>query len=154
MATMQIEQRLDIHAVDAAAYKPMLALEEYVHSGSLGEALVSLIKIRASQINGCAYCLAMHGAEARKAGVAQHRLDVLGAWHEAPGLYSTRECAALAFTEEVTKIGEGGVSDATWTRVSAAFSPQEIVQLLMAICAINAWNRMAISVHLRLPAAP
>jgi AhpD family alkylhydroperoxidase len=150
---MTIAQRLDIHKVDPEAYKPMIALEKYVHSGSLGEGLIGLMKYRASQINGCAYCLDMHGQEARAAGVDQRKLDVLSGWHEAPDLYSAREQAALAFTEEVTRIGEHGVSEATWQKVRAAFSEQETVQLLMGICAINAWNRMAITVHLELPSA-
>ncbi len=151
MATDTFQQRLDIHAVDSAAYAPMIALEKYVHAGTLGESLIDLVKLRASQINGCAFCLAMHHEEARKAGIAQRRIDVLAAWHEAPSLYSPREQAALAFTEEVTRIGEAGVSDATWARVKAGFNDQEIVQLLMAICAINTWNRMAIAVHMDLP---
>jgi AhpD family alkylhydroperoxidase len=150
---MTIAQRLDIRKVDPEAYKPMMALEKYVHSGSLGEALIGLMKFRASQINGCAYCLDMHGQEARAAGVDQRKLDVVSGWHEAPALYSAREQAALALTEEVTRIGEQGVTDATWQRVRSAFSEQETVQLLMGICAINAWNRLAITVHLELPAA-
>ncbi|HEU0276403.1 MAG TPA: carboxymuconolactone decarboxylase family protein [Rhodanobacteraceae bacterium] len=153
MAVESFKQRLDIHAVDAEAYPPMMALEKYVHAGTLGDALIDLVKLRASQINGCAFCLAMHNEEARKAGVAQRRIDVLSAWHEAPTLYSSREQAALVFTEEVTRIGEAGVTDATWARVKAEFNDQEIVHLLMAICAINTWNRMAISVHMDLPAA-
>ncbi|HEX7388254.1 MAG TPA: carboxymuconolactone decarboxylase family protein [Castellaniella sp.] len=150
---MSISQRLDIHAVDPEAYKPMMALEKYVHSGSLGEALIGLVKFRASQINGCAYCLDMHGDECRKAGVDQRKLDVLSGWHEAPALYSEREQAALALTEEVTRISEHGVSDATWLRAHKAFSEKELVQLLMGISAINVWNRLAITVHLDLPAA-
>lgn len=150
---MTIAQRLDIPKVDPEAYKPMMALEKYVHSGSLGEGLIGLMKFRASQINGCAYCLDMHGHEARTAGVDQRKLDVLSGWHEAPSLYSAREQAALALTEEVTRIGEHGVSEETWQKVRAAFSEQETVQLLMGICAINAWNRLAITVHLALPPA-
>ncbi len=151
MAVLSIKQRLDIHAVDAGAYAPMIALEKYVHAGSISDALIDLVKLRASQINGCAYCLAMHNEEARKDGVEQRRIDVLSAWREAAGIYSAREQAALAFTEEVTRIGESGVSDPTWDNVRAEFSDQEIVHLLMAVCAINVWNRMAISVHLDLP---
>jgi AhpD family alkylhydroperoxidase len=109
------------------------------------------VKIRASQINGCAYCLDMHGREARAAGVEQRRLDVLAGWEEAPELYSERERAAIALTEEVTLIGNGGVSDAVWARVTAAFEEKEVVQLLMAIAAINVWNRLAVSTHQSLP---
>ncbi|TAN10230.1 MAG: carboxymuconolactone decarboxylase family protein [Burkholderiaceae bacterium] len=140
-----------MHAVDAAAYAPMMALEKYVHGGTLGEALIGLVKMRVSQINGCAYCLQMHGEESRKAGVEQRRLDVLSAWREAPYLYSEREQAAIALAEEVTLIGEDGVSDATWAHVKAAFEDKEIVHLIMGICAINSWNRMAIATHMLLP---
>ncbi|HEU0197334.1 MAG TPA: carboxymuconolactone decarboxylase family protein [Nevskiaceae bacterium] len=148
-----VKQRLNIQKADPAAYGPMMALEKYVHAGTLGEELIGLVKMRASQINGCAFCLDMHGKEARKAGVAQRKLDVLTGWHEAPSLYSLREQAALALTEEVTLISHGGVSDATWSRVEAAFGAKEIAELMMAICAINAWNRLAITTHMDLPAA-
>lgn len=150
---MAFAPRLDVHRVDPKAYEPMLALEKYVHGGTLGEALISLVKLRASQINGCAYCLDMHSTEARKAGVDERRIAVLSAWAEAPYLYSEREKAAFAFTEEVTRIAEGGVSDATWQRVRAAFDEKESVALLMAIGAINVWNRMAIATHLKIAAA-
>jgi AhpD family alkylhydroperoxidase len=146
-----VEQRISVHDIDPEAYKPMFAMEKYIHAGSLGEALLALVKIRASQINGCAYCLDMHGREARAAGVAQRRLDVLAGWEEAPELYSERERAAIALTEEVTLIGNGGVSDAVWARVTAAFEEKEVVQLLMAIAAINVWNRLAVSTHQSLP---
>jgi AhpD family alkylhydroperoxidase len=146
-----VEQRISVHDIDPEAYKPMFAMEKYIHAGSLGEALLALVKIRASQINGCAYCLDMHGREARAAGVDQRRLDVLSGWEEAPGLYSERERAAIALTEEVTLIGNAGVSDAVWSRVAASFEEKEIVQLLMAIAAINVWNRLAVSTHQSLP---
>ena len=148
---MPFEQRLSVRDVDPDAYKPMLALEKYIHAGSLGEALLALVKIRASQINGCAYCLDLHGREARAAGIDQRRLDVLAGWEEAPNLYSERERAAIALTEAVTLIGNGGVSDSLWGQVSNAFEEREIVQLLMAIAAINVWNRLAVSTHQTLP---
>lgn len=148
---MPAAQRLDIHGIDAAAYQPMFALEKYIHAGNLGEDLLALVKIRASQINGCAYCLEMHGREARAAGVDHRRLDVLAGWREAPGLYSAREEAALGLTEEITLIGQAGVSDQVWERVSNEFAEQDTVTLIMAICAINTWNRMAISTRQPLP---
>lgn len=152
MAKLALTQRLDLHGTDPAAYAPMLALEKYVHGGTLGEAVISLMKLRASQINGCAYCLNMHAEEARKAGVDEQRIAVLSAWREAPDIYNEREQAALAFTEEVTRISEHGVSEDTWARVRAAFDDKEIAHLLMGINAINCWNRMAIATHLPLPA--
>jgi AhpD family alkylhydroperoxidase len=151
---MSFDQRLSVQEIDAAAYAPMLAMEKYIHSGGLGEVLLALIKIRASQINGCAYCLDMHGREARAAGIDERRLDVLAGWHEAPSLYSEREQAALALTEAVTLIGERGVPDETWSRATAAFDEKEIVVVLMAISAINVWNRLAISTHQALPEHP
>lgn len=148
---MAVTQRLDVHTTDPKAYAPMIALEQYVHAGTLGEALIGLVKLRASQINGCAYCLDMHGREARAAGVSQRRIDVVAGWREAPGLYSEREQAALGLTEEMTRIADGGVTDATWARVTAAFNASEQVHLMLAICAINVWNRLAITVHQTLP---
>jgi AhpD family alkylhydroperoxidase len=132
----------------------MLAMEKYTRAGTLGEPLLALVKIRASQINGCAWCLDMHGREARKAGVGARRLDVLAGWREAPRVYSDRERAAIALTEEVTLIGQAGVSDAVWQDVTAAFKDAEVVQLLMAIAAINVWNRLAISTRQDLPDPP
>jgi len=146
-------QRLSVQDVDPDAYKPLLALEKYIHAGTLGEPLLALVKIRASQLNGCAYCLDMHAKEARKASVDQRKLDVLSGWREAPGLYSGKERAAIALTEQVTLIGEGGVSDSVWADATAAFSQTEIVELLMAISAINVWNRLAVSTHQALPDA-
>ena len=148
---MSDQQRLSIHIVDPEAYKPMFAMEKYIHAGSLGEALLALVKIRASQINGCAWCLDMHNKEAREAKVPQRKLDVLAGWSEAPALYTERERAAIALTEEVTMISAAGVSDAVWDKATESFPDNEIVQLLMAIAAINVWNRLAISTHQDLP---
>jgi AhpD family alkylhydroperoxidase len=150
---MTEKQRLSVQDVDPEAYKPLLALEKYIHAGTLGEALLALVKIRASQLNGCAYCLDMHAKEARQASVDQRKLDVLSGWREAPGLYSERERAAIALTEQVTLIGEAGVSDEAWADASAQFSQKETVELLMAISAINVWNRLAVSTHQALPDA-
>lgn len=150
--TVSDKQRMSVHDVDPEAYKPMLAMEKYIHAGTLGEPLLALVKIRASQINGCAWCLDMHYKEARKEQVPQRKLDVIAGWSEAPAVYSERERAALALTEEVTLISVAGVSDAVWGKVTDAFQEKEIVQLLMAISAINVWNRLAVSTHQELPA--
>ncbi|NJC58721.1 carboxymuconolactone decarboxylase family protein [Brevibacterium marinum] len=149
MMTVSTTQRLDISAVDKRAYAPLLDMEKYIHGGSLGEGLLALVKLRASQLNGCAFCLNMHAKEARKAGVDQVKVDVLAGWDEAAEVYSDRERAAIRLTEEVTEIGEG-VSDETWNDASTAFNDQEMVELLMAISAINVWNRLAVSTHQRL----
>lgn len=150
--TLSDKQRMSVHDVDPEAYKPMLAMEKYIHAGTLGEPLLALVKIRASQINGCAWCLDMHYKEARKEQVPQRKLDVIAGWSEAPAVYSERERAALALTEEVTLISVAGVSDAVWDKVADTFQEKEIVQLLMAISAINVWNRLAVSTHQELPA--
>ena len=149
--TIALSQRMDVSAIDPAAYQPLLALEQYIHAGTLGEKLLALVKIRASQINGCAYCLDMHNKEARAAGVDQRIVDVLAGWREAPALYSDREQAAVALTEQVTRIGEQGVTDEVWDAVAAVFTPKEHVELLLAIAAINTWNRLAIATHQTLP---
>jgi AhpD family alkylhydroperoxidase len=145
---------MSIPDVDADAYKAVLGLEKYVRSGNLDEQLLSIVKIRASQINHCAWCLDMHVAEGRQAGVEQRKLDLIAAWREAPALFSDRERAALAFTEQVTVISEDGVTDDVWNSVTAVFDEKESLFLLMAIAAINVWNRMNVSVHTDLPAEP
>lgn len=151
---MSVTQRMSIHDVDPDAYSAVLALEKYVHAGHLDERLLALVKSRASQINHCAWCLDMHLAEARKLGIDQRKLDVLAAWREAPTLYTPRERAALAFAEEVTLISQDGVTDGVWRDLTAVFDDKETVRLLMAVAAINVWNRMNVAVHTDLPPAP
>jgi AhpD family alkylhydroperoxidase len=151
---MTVTQRLSITDVDPDAYKAVLGLEKYVHSGNLDERLLALVKIRASQINHCAWCLDMHVAEARKAGAPQRQLDLVAAWREAPALFDRRERAALAFAEQVTLISQDGVSDDVWAELTAVFDEKETVVLLMAIAAINVWNRMNVAVRTDLPAEP
>ncbi|TAM81356.1 MAG: carboxymuconolactone decarboxylase family protein, partial [Jatrophihabitans sp.] len=128
--------------------------EKFVHSGNLDERLLALVKIRASQINHCAWCLDMHVAEARKAGVDQRQLDLVAAWREAGDLFGAREQAALAFTEQVTLISKDGVSDEVWADLTAVFDEKETVLLLMAVAAINVWNRMNVTVRTDLPPEP
>jgi len=125
-----------------------------VRSSGLDNELYELVKIRASQLNGCAFCLDMHLRDARAGGEDQRRLDVLSAWREAPQLFSEREQAAFALTEAVTLISQDGVPDDVWSRVSALFDDKEIVHLLMAIATINVWNRLAVSTHQALPSHP
>jgi len=151
---MSTHQRLDIHAVDPKAHQAVFALERYVRESSLDPQLYELVKIRASQLNGCAYCLDMHNRDAREKGEDQRRLDVLSAWREAPELFTEQERAALAFTESVTRIGEAGVPDAVWADVAKSFDEANIVALLMAAATINVWNRLAVATHQELPAQP
>lgn len=149
-----MSQRMSIRDVDPDAYKAVLGLEKYVHSGNLDESILALVKIRASQINHCAWCLDMHSAEARQAGIDQRKLDLIPAWREATTLFSPREQAALAFAEDVTLISVDGVTEDTWERVCEEFTEKEIVYLLMAAAAINVWNRMNVTVQTALPAEP
>jgi AhpD family alkylhydroperoxidase len=147
-------QRLSAYEIDPDAINVLVGVEKYIHAGGLDEGLLALMKMRASQINGCAWCLDMHVAEGRKAGVDQRRLDLVATWREAGSLYSDRERAALALTEQVTLISEAGVSDAVWADVAAAFDDKETVRLLMAIGAINVWNRLNVATRQPLPEHP
>ncbi|MGH9115823.1 MAG: carboxymuconolactone decarboxylase family protein [Acidimicrobiales bacterium] len=151
---MESHQRLSVHDADPAAYQAVLGMEGYVRNSGLPKRLYELIKIRASEINGCAFCLDMHHRDARAGGEDQRRLDVLSAWREAPGLYSDEERAALALTEAVTLISEAGVPDEVWAEVSEHYDDAGMVHLLMAIAVINVWNRLAVSTHQDLPELP
>jgi len=151
---MSDEQRLSLGDVDPAAREAILGLNIYVGKGSLDKGLLALVDMRASQINGCAWCLDMHAAEARAAGIDQRQIDLVAAWHEARPLYTQRQQAALALTEAVTLIHQGGVSDEIWEAVVDAFDEREIAQLLVAIGVINVWNRVNVTSRTALPAEP
>ncbi|HEY8617642.1 carboxymuconolactone decarboxylase family protein [Phenylobacterium sp.] len=135
--------RLNPHAVAPKAMEPMLALEAYIHGSGLAHSLIELVKTRASQINGCAYCLHMHTHDAREAGESEARLYLLSAWRESR-LYTDKERAALAWTEALTRIAETAAPDADYEPLKAHFSEEEIVALTLLITTINAWNRIAI----------
>jgi len=145
---------MSINEIDPDAYKAVFPLQKYVNSGGLGADLLAIVDIRASQINHCAWCLDMHTADARKAGVEQRKIDLIAAWREAPGFFSEREQAALALTEQVTLLHREGVTDDVWARVSAAYDEKETVHLLMAIAVINVWNRMNVTARTDLPPEP
>lgn len=145
------QPRLDLHRVDPRAQQGVLEMERYVRGSGLDHRLYELVKIRASQLNGCAFCLDMHHRDARAGGEDQRRLDVLSAWREAPDLYTEAERAALALTEAVTLIGEAGVPDPVWEEAAACFDEAGLVHLLMAIATINVWNRLAVATHQALP---
>ena len=138
------QQRLDVMKVSAGAYKAMSALQAYVDASGLERTILELVKIRASQINGCAFCIAMHTAEARKLGESDERMHLLDAWREAP-IYNARERAALAWTDAVTLISEGHVPDEVYDEARRQFSEKELVDLTAAVVAINGWNRAAIA---------
>ncbi len=139
-----MESRVNYRNVAPGALEAMLGLEHYTHSSGLEPSLLELVKTRASQINGCAYCLDMHTKDARAAGESEQRLYVLPAWREAP-FYTERERAALAWTEAVTLISANDVPDALYHEVREHVSEKELVDLTLAVVAINGWNRLAIS---------
>lgn len=139
-----MEARLNFAEVSPGAMKAMRELEKFVANSGLERSLYELVKTRASQINGCAYCIDMHTKDARRAGETEQRLYALSAWRETP-FFSDRERAALAWTESLTLISENDVSDELYETVSKYFTESERVALTMAIVAINGWNRLAIS---------
>jgi AhpD family alkylhydroperoxidase len=141
-----MKARIDAAKVAPGAFHAMLGLEQYLHQSELGVPLLLLIKLRASQINGCAYCIDMHWKDLRAAGDNEQRLYGLDAWRESP-YYSDRERAALAWTEAVTLITDGHVSDEVYEEVRPHFSEKELADLTFAVATINSWNRLAISLR-------
>ncbi|HUI18470.1 MAG TPA: carboxymuconolactone decarboxylase family protein [Alphaproteobacteria bacterium] len=139
-----MKQRIHYHTVAPKGVEAMRGLQAYVDASGLEHALVELVKTRASQINGCAYCVDLHTRDARKAGEREERLYALAVWRESP-LFSARERAALAWCEAVTLISHDHVPDAVFEEVRAHFSEKELVDLTFAIVAINGWNRLAVS---------
>ena len=139
-----MQPRLDYARTAPDGLKAMLGLEQYARQSGLEPALLELTKIRVSQINGCAFCLDMHTKDARAAGETEQRLYALPAWCETP-FFSDRERAALAWAEAVTRVSERPVSDEIYETVRQHFTEKELVDLTLAIVAINGWNRLAIS---------
>ena len=139
-----MQQRIDVTKVSPAAYQAVAALQSYVDKSGLDPKLRELVKIRVSQINGCAYCLAMHTRDARKLGETDERMHLLNAWREAQ-IYSARERAALGWIEAVTLVAQGHVPDAVYQEARQHFSEKELVDLTYLASTINAWNRLAIS---------
>ncbi len=138
------QQRIKYTEVAPEGYKAMAGLEQYARRSGLESSLLELVKTRASQINGCAFCLDMHTKDARAAGETEQRLYALSAWHEAP-FFSDRERAALAWTEAVTRVADTHVPDEVYELARKHFSERELVDLTLAIVAINGWNRLAIA---------
>src|SRR5437016_4475166 len=139
-----MEERIHYTKVSPGAYHAMLGLEHYLHECGLEESLIHLIKLRTSQINGCAYCLDMHWKDLKSIGESDQRLYELNALEESP-FYTDRERAALAWTESVTKVSETRVPDSVYEEVRKQFSEKELADLTVAIATINAWNRLAIA---------
>jgi AhpD family alkylhydroperoxidase len=139
-----MKPRIDIAHASPAAYKAVLGLEQYVRSSGIEPKILHLIKVRASQINGCAYCIDMHTKDARVAGETEQRIYALDAWRETP-FYSDKERAALELTEAVTLIREGHVPDEVFEQARAHFNEAEMLNITLAIATINVWNRLAIT---------
>lgn len=138
-----MKSRLNYSEVSPDALKAMLGLEKYVHQSDLESSLIELVKMRASQLNSCAYCIDMHSKDARKAGETEQRLYALSAWHETP-FFSERERAALEWTEALTKLSSTHITDELYDSVKQHFTDEEIVVLTMSIVAINGWNRLGV----------
>jgi AhpD family alkylhydroperoxidase len=143
-------QRLNAFQTAPEAYKAMLVLQEYVNQTQLEHSLQELVKIRASQINRCAYCLHMHIADARKAGESEARINLLSAWEESE-LFTPRERAALRWTEELTHVADRSPSDAAFAELREHFSEKDCVDLSVAIGMINLWNRLNCGFRTRHP---
>jgi AhpD family alkylhydroperoxidase len=139
-----MEKRVNISQAEPQAFKALYALEDYLQSTDITPTHRNLIKIRASQLNGCAFCIDMHTKEALKKGETNQRIFLLNAWREAP-LFSEEEKVILAITEEVTLIHQQGLSEETYQKAAALFDETYIARLIMLVVTINAWNRVAIS---------
>jgi AhpD family alkylhydroperoxidase len=138
-----MEQRLDFYKANGPAIKAMIGLEERIGKSALEKSLVELVRLRASQINGCAFCVDMHTTDARKGGETERRLATTVVWRETP-FFTDRERAALEWTEALTLVSVEHVPDAVWDTVRPWFNDEELVDLTLLVIAINGWNRMAI----------
>ena len=144
--TFATRDRLKIYKVSPELYDAMMTLSTAA-AKDVDPELAELVKIRASQINHCAFCLDMHTRDARKHGVSEQKLDVLAAWAEAGDLFTERERAALALTEAITELGHEGVSDDVYAQAAAVFSDRELGQVIAMAVTINAWNRINAAVR-------
>jgi AhpD family alkylhydroperoxidase len=145
-----MKQRLDYKTAEPKLYEAMLFMEKTTKGFDIEPKLLELIKIRASQLNGCGFCLDMHARDARKIGESEQRLYTVAAWWETP-FFSEEEQVALKLTEEVTLISKKGVSDETYQKAIALFGEKGFARLLLAIITINGWNRIAVATHLAPP---
>lgn len=144
-----METRINVGVLEPEAYKAFIAIENYLGTTKISKTHKELIKIRASQINGCAYCINMHTKDARKNGETEQRIYLLNAWREVKDLYTDEEKAILALTEEMTLIANGGVVDETYQKAKSLFDDNHLAQIMVAIITINAWNRMAIATNMQ-----
>ena len=142
-----MKSRLNIQKLEPKAYEAMYGLENYLANSELDKLHLELIKIRASQINGCAFCINMHTKDAMKLGETNQRIFLLNAWRETT-LFTEEEGVILAMTEEITNISQHGLSEETYQKALTLFSENYIAIIVIAITTINAWNRIAISSHM------
>jgi len=140
--------RLKMKQVQPGAYVAMGALDKFVIASSIDPRQRELIKIRASQINGCAYCVHSHSHDARKLGETEERLYLIAVWREAKNAFNEEEQLILAITEEVTLISQHGLSDELYNKAIALFGEEKTAQIIMAVIAINAWNRIGVSLKM------
>jgi len=145
-----MSRRINLNRVSPEVYEAMVTLNAAA-SKDLDPNLAELIKIRASQMNHCAFCLDMHSSGARKRGISERKLTLLPAWREAEGVYTEQEQAALALTEEMTDLTRQHVCDEVYARAAAAFSDRELGQVIAMALTINAWNRIGVTTRLPLP---
>lgn len=142
-----MNQRMQMGSVNPKGYQAMVELEKYVMSTSIDKRLLELIKIRTSQLNGCAYCINMHTRDARKLGETEQRIYALSAWRETP-YFTAKERAVLALTESVTLIAQSHVPDEIYDEVTRYYDTHEVAEIIMAIVTINAWNRIGVSTRM------
>lgn len=136
-----------LYKTQPALAQHLIGLAKAAEDSGLAKSLIHLMKLRASQLNGCAFCQHMHASEARKDGEQQHRLDILPAWREVTSVFTTQEKAALRWTEALTLVADRGVSEQDYAAVADVYSVQEIVNLTALIVTINSWNRIAVAFH-------
>ncbi|TDS06758.1 carboxymuconolactone decarboxylase family protein [Sphingobacterium paludis] len=143
-----MQKRFNIKTVAPSALKAMIGLETYLSQCTISKTTKELIKIRASQINGCAFCINMHTHDAIKSGETNQRIFLLSAWREAGDIFTDEEKVVLAITEEITLIHQNGLSDGTYTNALQFFSEAQIADIIVAVTTINLWNRIVLSTHL------
>lgn len=140
--------RFKMNAVQPDAYKALSALDKYINASGLDKRQQEMIRIRASQINGCAYCVHHHTHDARQLGETEQRIYLINVWREAPNVFNEEEQLLLAITEEITLIHQHGLSDALYDRAIQTFGEEKTAQIIMAIITINAWNRIGVSLSM------
>ena len=141
--------RFNMAVVQPEAYKLLFEMNKYIIKSGIGKLQSEMIKIRASQINGCAFCVNMHTRDARKLGETEQRIYLMSVWREAPNVFNEEDQLLLAMTEEITLIHQHGLSDELYAKAIQLFGEEKTAQIIMAIITINCWNRISISLNMR-----